>query len=87
MAFINSNKYGKWKGNLLVGSLKFQYITRCILKGNKVFKEVKMLRRYRESSFYRTRYRWFYICWCRKLGIVKLLPNNISILINLFFHC
>lgn len=24
MAFINSDKYGNWKGNLLVGSLKFQ---------------------------------------------------------------
>ena len=35
MAFVNSDKYPKWKGNLLVGSLKFQYIANCYLKDDK----------------------------------------------------
>lgn len=43
MAFINSNKYGDWNGNLLVGSLKFQYLNLCTLKDNKVIKEERLL--------------------------------------------
>ena len=43
MAFISSNKYGDWKGNLLVGSLKFNYLDRCVLKDNKVIKEERLL--------------------------------------------
>lgn len=43
MAFIASDKYGDWKGNLLVGSLKFNYLHLCILKGNKIIKEERLL--------------------------------------------
>src|SRR5690606_27226842 len=43
MAFINSTKYGDWNGNLLVGSLKFQYLDMCTLKSNKVVKEERLL--------------------------------------------
>lgn len=43
MAFINSNKYGDWKGSLLVGSLKFQYLDLCTLKDGKVVKEQRLL--------------------------------------------
>ncbi|WP_053971660.1 PQQ-dependent sugar dehydrogenase [Mangrovimonas sp. ST2L15] len=43
MVFITSDKYGNWKGNLLVGSLKFQYLALCFLDGNSVVKEKKLL--------------------------------------------
>ena len=43
MAFINSDKYPNWKGNLLVGSLKFEYIANCTLENGKVIKEEKIL--------------------------------------------
>jgi glucose/arabinose dehydrogenase len=43
MAFINSDKYGDWDGNLLVGSLKFQYLDMCTIKDNKVIKEERLL--------------------------------------------
>ncbi|WP_178989135.1 PQQ-dependent sugar dehydrogenase [Winogradskyella schleiferi] len=43
MAFIHSEKYGDWNGNLLVGSLKFQYLDMCTLKDNKVIKEERLL--------------------------------------------
>ena len=43
MAFVNSDKYPNWKGNLLVGSLKFEYIVNCTLKNGKVIKEEKIL--------------------------------------------
>ena len=44
MAFVEGNKYPGWKGNLLVGSLRFQYLNRCVLEGNKVVKEENLLK-------------------------------------------
>jgi len=43
MAFINSDNYGDWNGNLLIGSLKFQYLDMCTIKNNKVVKEERLL--------------------------------------------
>ncbi|NNE31986.1 MAG: PQQ-dependent sugar dehydrogenase [Winogradskyella sp.] len=43
MAFINSNKYDDWNGNLLIGSLKFQYLDMCTLKNKKIIKEERLL--------------------------------------------
>ncbi|EGV44462.1 PQQ-dependent sugar dehydrogenase [Bizionia argentinensis JUB59] len=43
MAFITSNVYPEWTGNLLIGSLKFQYLDNCYLKDNKVIKEERLL--------------------------------------------
>ncbi|WP_439153371.1 PQQ-dependent sugar dehydrogenase [Winogradskyella sp.] len=43
MAFISSDKYGDWKGNLLVGSLKFQYLDMFTMEGKKVMKEERLL--------------------------------------------
>ncbi|APZ44822.1 hypothetical protein BW723_00300 [Polaribacter reichenbachii] len=74
MAFINSDKYGKWKGNLLVGSLKFQYVSRCILKGDKVFKEVKMLKDIGRVRSIEQGLDGFIYIGVENLGIVRLLP-------------
>ena len=75
MAFINSDIYGNWKGNLLVGSLKFQYVSRCILKENKVFKEVKLLKNIgRVRSIEQGLDGYIYI-GVENLGIVRLLPQ------------
>ena len=43
MAFIDSDKYGDWEGNLLIGSLKFNYLDMCTLKNGKVVKEERLL--------------------------------------------
>lgn len=74
MAFINSDKYGKWKGNLLVGSLKFQYVSRCILKGDKVFKEVKLLKDIGRVRSIEQGLDGFIYVGVENLGIVRLLP-------------
>ena len=42
-AFVTSDVYPDWKGNLLVGSLKFKYIERLVLDGEKVVKREKIL--------------------------------------------
>ncbi|MBX2841390.1 MAG: PQQ-dependent sugar dehydrogenase [Flammeovirgaceae bacterium] len=43
MALTNSDKYPNWKGNLLVGSLKFRYLNRVELENGKVVKEEKLI--------------------------------------------
>ena len=43
MAFLNSPRYGRaWQGNLFVGSLKFNYLARLELAGDKVVREHKI---------------------------------------------
>lgn len=39
LAFVTGDKYKNWKGNLLSGSLRFKFLQRSVLKGNKVIKE------------------------------------------------
>ena len=43
MAFSSSDIYPKWKGNLFVGSLRFEYLERLELKNNTVVKREKVL--------------------------------------------
>ena len=44
MAFISTDKYGPdWKGSVLVGSLKFQYLERLAMDGNTVTKREKLM--------------------------------------------
>jgi len=42
MAFVSSDKYPEWKGHLLVGSLKFNYVELVKLNGNKVIGREKI---------------------------------------------
>ena len=39
MAFITSDRYPNYKGNLLIGSLLFEYVHMCIMKDNRVYNE------------------------------------------------
>lgn len=43
MEFITGNTYPNWKGNLLIGSLKFQYLNNVYLNKSTVLKEEKLL--------------------------------------------
>jgi aldose sugar dehydrogenase len=44
MAFLRSDQYGKsWQGNLFVGALKFRYLARLEVQGDKVVREEKLL--------------------------------------------
>lgn len=43
MAFITSDNYPDWKGDLLVGSLKFNYMDKVVLSKGKVVKEERFL--------------------------------------------
>jgi len=43
LTFMNSDKYPAWKGNLMIGSLRFNYLNRCVIKDNKVVSQEKVL--------------------------------------------
>lgn len=42
MDFVFGNKFKQWEGNLLVGSLKFNYVEMLEIKNNKVIKSTKI---------------------------------------------
>ena len=44
MEYVTSGKYGDLKGDILVGSLSFQYVNRCVMENGKVVKEEKLLK-------------------------------------------
>ncbi|MCT4628710.1 PQQ-dependent sugar dehydrogenase [Winogradskyella sp.] len=75
MAFINSDKYGDWNENLLVGSLRFQYLNMCTLKDGKVIKEEKLLNGLgRVRSVEQGPDGYIYV-GIENLGIVKLIKK------------
>jgi len=43
MAFVTSDRYGDWKNSLLIGSLRFHYLERCILQDNEVIGHERLL--------------------------------------------
>lgn len=43
MAFVTSDKFPNWKGDLLSGSLSFQFVQRTVLDGERVVKEERLL--------------------------------------------
>ncbi|TLX76522.1 PQQ-dependent sugar dehydrogenase [Labilibacter sediminis] len=43
MTFVKGNRYPNWKNNILTGSLRFEYLHRCVLEGNKVVYQEKLL--------------------------------------------
>lgn len=76
MAFISSDKYKGWKGNLLVGSLKFQYLDNCYIKKGKVVKEERLLDGLgRVRSVNQGPDGYIYV-GIENLGIVKLIKNK-----------
>ncbi|HLP37643.1 PQQ-dependent sugar dehydrogenase [Lacibacter sp.] len=42
MTMITSDRYPAWKGNIMVGSLRYMYLDRIVLKNNKVVKQEKL---------------------------------------------
>ncbi len=76
MAFISSEKYGNWKHDLLVGSLKFNYLNHCTLKKGKVIKEERLLDGLgRVRSIEQGPDGYIYV-GIENLGIVKLLKTK-----------
>jgi len=76
MAFITSDKYPGWKGDLLVGSLKFQYVAHVKLDGDKVIREEKLVDLIgRVRSIVQGPDGYIYV-GVENMGIVKLIPGS-----------
>lgn len=76
MAFITSDKYPGWKGDLLVGSLKFQYVAYVKLDGDKVVSEEKLVDLVgRVRSIEQGPDGYMYV-GVENMGIIKLLPDS-----------
>jgi len=75
MAFVSSEKYPKWKGNLLVGSLAFQYLERLEIKDNKVVYREKLLDGLGRVRNVRQGPNGFIYVGVEGKGIYRLVPN------------
>jgi len=76
MTFITSDIYPDWKGNLLVGSLKFQYIERLVLKNDKVVKREKLLEGRGRVRNVRQGPDGYIYAALEGVGIIKIIPNK-----------
>jgi len=75
MTFVTSDKYPNWKGNLLVGSLKFMYLNKCVIENNKVVNEEKLLEDLGRVRSVKQAPDGFIYVGIEHKGIVKIVPN------------
>ncbi|MDN3665870.1 PQQ-dependent sugar dehydrogenase [Algibacter miyuki] len=74
MAFVTSDKYPDWKNNILVGSLKFQYLERLVLENNKVVKREELFKNIgRVRNVIQGPDGYIYVA-VEGTGIVKIVP-------------
>jgi glucose/arabinose dehydrogenase len=76
MAFITSDIYPGWKGDLLVGSLKFQYVDKVVLKDGQVVKEERLLDGLGRVRTINQGPDGYIYVGIENKGIVKLLPKK-----------
>ncbi|TVZ25138.1 quinoprotein glucose dehydrogenase [Gillisia sp. Hel_I_86] len=76
MAFVTSDKYPHLKNNLLVGSLKFQYLELDILEGEKVVKRERLLDGIGRVRDVKQGPNGYIYVAVEGLGIVKLIENE-----------
>jgi glucose/arabinose dehydrogenase len=77
MTFVDSDRYPGWKNDILIGSLRFKYLERVELDGNKVVAQEKLLEdmgRVRNVEVSPDGY--IYVAFETPGYIVKLLPVN-----------
>ena len=76
MTFLTSNKYKGWKNSLFIGSLKFEYLERLVIRNNKVVKREKILDKIgRVRDVNQGPDGYLYVSVDGK-GVVKIIPNK-----------
>jgi len=75
MAFVTGDKYPDWKGHLLVGSLKFQYLELVKLKGNEIIERQKIATDVGRLRDVKQGPDGFIYMAVEDKGIVKIIPN------------
>lgn len=76
MTLVTSEKYPAWKGSLLIGSLKFQYLERLELQGEKVTNREKLLADIGRVRDVRQAPDGFIYVAVEGKGIYKLVPKE-----------
>ncbi len=76
MEFITSEVYPDWKGNLLVGSLKFQYLNRCVIENNKVVKQEQLISGLGRVRSVKQGPDGYIYVGVENVGIVKIYPKK-----------
>lgn len=76
MAFITSDKYPGWKGDLLVGSLKFEYLDKCVIENGEIVKEERLLDGLGRVRTVNQGPDGYIYVGIENLGIVKLLQTK-----------
>ena len=76
MDFVTSNKYPDWKNDLLVGSLKFQYLELLELENNQVISRKKLLENMGRIRNVRQAPDGFIYVAVENKGIVKISPKS-----------
>jgi aldose sugar dehydrogenase len=76
MTFLTSDIYPDWKGNLFVGSLKFQYLDRCVVSNNKIIKEEKLLEGLGRVRSVKQGPDGYLYVGIENVGIVKIIPKK-----------
>ncbi len=75
MAFSSSEVYKDWKGNLFVGSLKFNYLERLVLKNGKIVQREKILDDIGRVRNVKEGPDGYLYLGVEGLGIIKLVQN------------
>jgi glucose/arabinose dehydrogenase len=76
MTFVTSNKYPKLKGNILAGSLKFQYLEHLVINENGVQKREKLLNKVGRVRSVKQGTDGFIYVGIEGVGVVKILPKS-----------
>ena len=76
MAFSTSGIYKEWQDNLFVGSLKFQYLERLVIQGDKVVKREKVLDKIGRVRNVKEGPDGFLYVAIEGKGILKIIPQG-----------
>ncbi|AWX43291.1 Quinoprotein glucose dehydrogenase (PQQ, quinone) [Flagellimonas maritima] len=76
MTFVSSDKYRDWKGNLLVGSLAFQYLERLVIVDNQITYREKLLDGMGRLRNVKQAPDGYIYVGIEGKGIYKLIPKN-----------
>ena len=76
MAFVTSDLYGDWKGSVLIGSLKYDYIHRIVLEEDQMIYEEKVMEDIGRVRTIRQGPDGYLYVSLEGKGIVKLIPTK-----------
>ncbi|MFO7745099.1 MAG: PQQ-dependent sugar dehydrogenase [Psychroflexus sp.] len=76
MTFVTSDKYPELKGNILAGSLKFQYLEHLAIDENGVQKRQKLLNKIGRVRSVKQSHDGFIYVGVEGVGVVKMLPKS-----------